>query len=66
MIAAGSGSDLIDSSTGVVGGDALAARIVEGGGRSVYAGAMLLHPFLEKVGAGEVLSALDSGPARSL
>ena len=40
------------------------ARIVEGGGRSVYAGAMLLHPFLEKVGAGEVLAALDSGPAR--
>jgi hypothetical protein len=31
----------------------------------VYAGAMLLHPFLAKVGAGEVLSALDSGPARS-
>ncbi|MGH2836561.1 MAG: putative transposase, partial [Solirubrobacteraceae bacterium] len=40
------------------------ARIVEGGGRSVYAGAMLLHPFLEKVGAGGVLSALESGPAR--
>src|ERR1019366_4925021 len=43
---------------GVVGG-------LEGGGRSVYAGAMLLHPFLEKVGAGEVLSVLDSGQARS-
>jgi Helix-turn-helix domain of resolvase/Transposase DDE domain len=40
------------------------ARIREGGGRSVYAGAMLLHPFLEKVGAGAVLQALDSGPAR--
>ena len=40
-------------------------RIGEGGGRSVYAGAMLLHPFLEKVGAGEVFAALDSGPARS-
>jgi hypothetical protein len=26
---------------------------------------MLLHPFLEKVGAGEVLSVLDSGRARS-
>ena len=34
-------------------------------GRSVYAGAMLLHPFLEKVGAGEVLSVLGLGPARS-
>jgi hypothetical protein len=45
-------------------GEALAARIGEGGGRSVYAGAMLLHPFLEKVGAGEVLSVLDSGPSR--
>ena len=64
VIAAGGGSDLIDSSTGVVGGDALAARVLEGGGRSVYAGAMLLQPFLEKVGAGKVLSALDSGPAR--
>ena len=40
------------------------ARTGEGGGRSVYAGAMLLHPFLEKVGAGAVLAALDSGPAR--
>jgi hypothetical protein len=39
--------------------------VLEGGGRSVYAGAMLLHPFLEKVGAGEVLSVLDSGQARS-
>ena len=65
VMAAAGGSDLIDSSTGVVGGDALAARVVEGGGRSVYAGAMLLHPFLEKVGAGKVLSALESGPARS-
>jgi transposase len=44
----------------VVGG-----RIGERSGRSVYAGAMLLYPFLEKVGAGEVLAALDSGPARS-
>jgi hypothetical protein len=41
-----------------------AVRVGEGGGRSVYAGAMLLHPFLEKVGAGDVLSVLDSGPAR--
>jgi transposase len=36
----------------------------DGGGRSVYAGAMLLHPFLEKLGVGGVLSALDSGNAR--
>ncbi len=43
----------------------MAARIGEGGGRSVYAGAMLLHPFLEKVGAGEALSVLDSGRSRS-
>ena len=42
----------------------VAARIGVGGGRSVYAGAMLLYPFLEKVGAGGVLEALDSGPAR--
>jgi len=48
-----------------VGGDAPAARVGEGGGRSVYAGAMLLHPFLATVGAGEVLSALDCGPVRS-
>ncbi len=41
-----------------------ARRIGEGGGRSVYAGAMLLHPFLEKVGAGDVFSVLSSGPAR--
>ncbi len=39
-------------------------RIAEGGGRCAYAGAMLLHPFLDKVGAGEVFSALDSGPSR--
>jgi hypothetical protein len=65
VMAAAGASDLIDGSAGVVGGDAPAALLVEGGGRSVYAGAMLLHPFLEKVGAGEVLSALDCGPARS-
>ena len=45
-------------------GEVGAARIGEGGGRSVYAGAMLLHPFLETVGAGAVLSVLDSGPSR--
>jgi Helix-turn-helix domain len=40
------------------------ARIGEGSRRSVYAGAMLLHPFLERVGAGGVFSALDSGSAQ--
>jgi hypothetical protein len=65
VIAAASASAVVDSSAGVVGGDALAARVGQGGGRSVYAGAMLLDPFLAKVGAGEVLSMLDSGPARS-
>ena len=39
--------------------------VLDGGGSSVYAGAMLLHPFLEKVGAGGVLSVLDSGRSRS-
>jgi Transposase protein len=63
VIDALSASGLTDSDR--VGGDALAARVGEGGGRSVYAGAMFLHPFLEKVGAGEVLSALGSGSARS-
>src|SRR5450755_2916399 len=64
VIAAAGGSDLVDGSTGVVGGEALAARVVEGGGRSVYAGAMLLAPFLEKVGAREVRSALACAAAR--
>jgi hypothetical protein len=45
-------------------GGETAARIGEGSGRSVYAGAMLLYPFLERVGAGEVFGALDSGAAR--
>ena len=60
-------SDLGDAVDGVGGGEDWqpSARVGEGGGRSVYAGAMLLHPFLAKVGAGEVLSALGSGPARS-
>jgi hypothetical protein len=40
------------------------ARVGDGSGRSVYAGAMLLHPFLDRVGAGAVLGALSSGPAR--
>ena len=48
---------------GVVDGP-VGVRIAEGGGRSAYAGAMLLHPFLDEVGAGEVFSALDSGPSR--
>ncbi|MGC9222214.1 MAG: putative transposase [Solirubrobacteraceae bacterium] len=42
----------------------LSARIGESQGRSVYAGAMLLYPFLEKAGAGGALSVLGSGPAR--
>jgi hypothetical protein len=42
----------------------LSARVGESQRRSVYAGAMLLHPFLEKAGAGGVLSVLGSGPAR--
>lgn len=37
------------------------ARIVEGGGRSVYAGSMLLHAFFCRVGAGAVFAALDAG-----
>ncbi len=45
-------------------GGGVPARIGAGCGRSVYAGSMLLHPFLERVGAGVVLSALDSGPER--
>ena len=53
-----------DTNDGVCEDPQPATRIGAGGGRSVYAGAMLLHPFLEKVGAGEVLSVLDSGPAR--
>ena len=60
------GGELGDAVDGVGGEDwQPAARVSEGRGRSVYAGAMLLHPFLAKVGAGEVLSALGSGPARS-
>jgi hypothetical protein len=56
--------DVIESDE-VIEPDVVGARIGEGGGRSVYAGAMLLHPFLDQVGAGGVLSTLDSGPARS-
>jgi hypothetical protein len=44
--------------------EVVGARVGEGGGRSVYAGAMLLHPFLEKVGADAALGALGSGPER--
>ena len=51
------------SGPGVTGPGVVA--VLDGGGSSVYAGAMLLHPFLERVGAGEVLSVLDSGPSRS-
>jgi len=51
----------------VAGGDGAqsAARIGEGSGRSAYAGAMLLHPFLETVGAGRGVrrAGLWGGPA---
>jgi len=40
------------------------ARIADGEVSSRYAGAMLLHPFLDLVGAGGVLGPLGSGPAR--
>ena len=40
------------------------ARIGEGTRPCAYAGAMLLHGFLERVGAGAVLGALPSGTAR--
>lgn len=40
------------------------ARITDGEVSSRYAGAMLLHPFLDLVGAGDVLGPLGSGPAR--
>ena len=39
-------------------------RIGDGERGSAYAGAMLLHAFLDRVGAGAVLGALPSGPAR--
>lgn len=40
------------------------ARIGCGGRDCVYAGAMLLHGFLDRAGAGAVLASLPSGPAR--
>ncbi|MDQ6724709.1 MAG: hypothetical protein M3066_00810 [Actinomycetota bacterium] len=40
------------------------ARLGEVEVGSRYAGAMLLHPFLDLVGAGDVLARLGSGPAR--
>lgn len=46
------------------GGEAGVARIGDGEVSCRYAGAMLLHPFLDLVGAGEVLGPLGSGPAR--
>ena len=45
----------------VVGDGGGVARIGVGGGRSLYAGAMLLHGFLDRVGAGGVFEALGSG-----
>src|SRR5450755_1388193 len=59
---------------GECGGEALAAGEQPAGGRverlgevevqSRYAGAMLLYPFLERLGAGEVLGALPDAAAR--
>ena len=40
------------------------ARITEGEVHSRYAGAMLLHPFLSRVGLDELISGLSFGPAR--
>lgn len=40
------------------------ARISDGGRPCAYAGAMLLHGFLDRVGVGAVLGALPAGPAR--
>ena len=40
------------------------ARVGEAEVRCRYAGAMLLHPFLRLVGAGDVFARLGSGPAR--
>jgi len=42
----------------------LVARVGEAEVRCRYAGAMLLHPFLRLVGAGDVFARLGSGPAR--
>jgi hypothetical protein len=65
-IDAASSSDDADSDSvgaGVeVPGRAVGQRIVEGGGDCVYAGAMLLHAFLDRVGASDVFGALDCGP----
>jgi hypothetical protein len=41
-----------------------AARLDDAEVRSRYAGTMLLHPFLDRLGVGEVFAAMGSGPAR--
>ncbi len=56
-----------DSDLGSGGEDSdspVVARIGEGTRPCAYAGAMLLHGFLDRVGAGAVLATLPSGPAR--
>ncbi|MDQ6616359.1 MAG: transposase, partial [Actinomycetota bacterium] len=47
-----------------VGAGALSGRFEVGERACGYAGAMLLHAFLGRAGAGQVLAALPSGPAR--
>jgi len=53
-----------DESTDAASDGAGGARIVDGEVSCRYAGAMLVHPFLHLVGAGDVLGGLGSGPAR--
>jgi hypothetical protein len=53
-----------DGETGSGGVGSIVARICSGSRDCRYAGAMLLHGFFDRVGAGAVLAALPSGPAR--
>ncbi|MGH3371528.1 MAG: putative transposase [Nocardioidaceae bacterium] len=48
----------------LVPGFACSARITEGSFRCRYAGAMLLHPYLHRVGAEAIFGSLTGGPAR--
>ena len=52
-----------DASPGRVGSGL--ARLEEATLACRYAGAMLLYPFLDRMGAGSILCGLDGGPARS-
>ncbi len=61
-VAAAHGPDVADDAGEVEVGGAARLEGAEAGCR--YAGAMLLHPFLDLVGAGDVLGGLGSGPAR--